>query len=372
MLHCEFILILIYVPYIAVEAINNEEVSKCVLNVECSTSSLECGQNLKPKELSHSQKLALRDICPSLFNSEDGKQNATFCCGPQAAIRLYLFLKFYQDQFTCPSCWMNFKETFCQLICSPNQGDFIKVINSTGPTTEDKELYLTVIYFISTRFRDEAIQSCRLMRGKETLFKFCETSTFCEQKGWLDLFVYRVQSLFDFRIGVGIINSTKESISIGGKTFRPMNERVYSCHEKISNDMGPCPCSECQETCDLLSNSSSSSINQTESKPDSHSVDFGKSNPLDPHQSILQSQNDKCSYFTEFMISTSSLVVITIISLLILASRSLLKRQIHHLNSQRNGFIWWIKGRGDDLETLGNSRVQEELISVTYRTDHET
>ncbi|XP_074597166.1 uncharacterized protein LOC141852164 isoform X2 [Brevipalpus obovatus] len=416
---------------------------RCVINVECSSFSLECRQVLKPNKLNYHHTQALKNMCPSLFTSKGSDlDNIPLCCGEFEMTRLDLFLKFYQDFFTCTPCWLNFKEVFCQLICSPNQADFIRIVNISEPTDRDKELYFDVIYFLSTKFSQGAIQSCGSMKGKGIVSSLCNESfhyMFCKRDEWFKEFTYRIPFLHDFRIRIKFSDNVTDFLTKGDEIYRPMNEHVYSCHGNNSGDLGSCPNNYCQETYNLSSNTvptssvnheggqdssiqrktlippcnfnkngndpiiisdkhtfpclvnSSNEIesilyqvrgdysNSSKSIPvisltptEAQNLNIDQSKHSTSVEKILQRKKEKCSYFKEFIISSSSLVVITMMSLMVIVSRSLLKRRIHHLSSQSNGFIWWIKGRGDDLEILQSSEAQDKLILVSHKRNHET
>lgn len=108
----------------------------CVMGNICGSgggiagdSSIPCHAPRRPSQLNDTEARAtLRNICPDLFATND---NPAVCCTPDQIRETDQNLASPRDlgMGKCPSCYHNFKNLHCQMICSPRQQRFLQVTN---------------------------------------------------------------------------------------------------------------------------------------------------------------------------------------------------------------------------------------------------
>lgn len=107
----------------------------CVMGNVCGSgggiagdSSIPCHAPRRPATLNDTEALAiLRNICPDLFASTD---NPAVCCSPGQIRETDQNLVSPRDlgMGKCPSCYHNFRNLHCNMVCSPKQQRFVQVI----------------------------------------------------------------------------------------------------------------------------------------------------------------------------------------------------------------------------------------------------
>lgn len=120
---------------------------------ECGQSLLGAKYNCKydgqAKLLAHESENLFKEMCPHLFNN-----NQTYtCCDATQIERLNNGFSIPRQLLSnCPACFLNFKTFLCDIICNPNQSDFILVTKEepyTPITTSkpiDFEIYESKIF----------------------------------------------------------------------------------------------------------------------------------------------------------------------------------------------------------------------------------
>ena len=107
----------------------------CVMGNICGSgggiagdSSIPCHAPRRPSTLNDTEALAtLRNICPDLFATSD---NPAVCCTPDQIRETDQNLASPRDlgMGKCPSCYHNFRNLHCNMVCSPRQQRFVQVI----------------------------------------------------------------------------------------------------------------------------------------------------------------------------------------------------------------------------------------------------
>lgn len=253
-------LIFTLIPLYLLIAISSQisiETKRCSLNIKCDQATLVCFLSSDySSSLSSSAEQILRDECPSLFKStrNQDQNDITVCCSSFGVHRLKFFLNYYKSAFTCTACWLNFKELFCQLICSPNQEDFVKVLKKKGSwaLSLDKELYVWIEYYVTKSFALKTYESCKNMPSSPypQISPTCSPqSPECDLHKWLSSIHYRIPSLFDYRINLTFNLNLSAPFHFQGDYINPMNEQVYSCDEKSQQKMTTCSVNDCKKVC---------------------------------------------------------------------------------------------------------------------------
>lgn len=144
-----------------------QDANQCVFGFEqCgSTDSglpIPCATNKTAQPASSYDKDLLKkfdELCPALQVLDKNKQT-NLCCGQQQIVDfLHNMQKARGLIGNCPSCLINFSQLFCDLTCSPNQADFVKLLSSEP--FEGKQKITSVEYTISERFVNGLYDSCK-------------------------------------------------------------------------------------------------------------------------------------------------------------------------------------------------------------------
>ncbi|XP_074593341.1 NPC intracellular cholesterol transporter 1-like [Brevipalpus obovatus] len=220
---------------------DNQE-RRCAFDVKCSRYNLECSSNKNPQPLSENENKMLRDMCPSLVPSKTGPfDRVPLCCSSLTVGRLKVFLGYIREHFPNPGCWINFRQLFCQLFCSPHQADFVRIDSIQDPKEDDKELYVHIDYFLSERFSQSVYECCRDM--KQLSDPYFDTillvpimcsrihdGDLCTKVKWFrSIMHYRLPTIFDFRVVINYINNFSKPVLKNGQVFIPLDEAPYPC-----------------------------------------------------------------------------------------------------------------------------------------------
>jgi len=200
----------------------------------------------------------LRKLCPSIFKDN---ANPLVCCSVDQIFTLEESLQ-YPAQLglsRCPSCHHNFRVNFCEMLCSPKQGDFIKVVN-TSIAADGKRLQIDrVEYHVDSSYPQKLLDSCSgvqgLAPGQMLLDVFCGSwgSSECTGERWLTFLGESVDSgIGQSPFGVDYIYHDMSHPLVPSTTqVSPLKPIAYSCSERPSPKELPCACSDCEATCAL-------------------------------------------------------------------------------------------------------------------------
>ncbi|CAM1297975.1 NPC1 (predicted) [Pycnogonum litorale] len=186
----------------------------------------------------------LKELCPDLYKGS----NSLTCCDHDQLDKLYFQLGKLAGSLlnSCPSCYYNYKQTFCQMVCSPEQSKFINVDETEDSTSG--ALVSSVDYYLSDTFARGMYDSCKNVR-----------MTGSNNKAFQALCIYsgpsctHVQLLGDasrlspFKLNFKL--GDKPVVS-GDKRFTPLNKKIIPCHEKF--DGRPCSCTDCPKVCPVF------------------------------------------------------------------------------------------------------------------------
>ncbi|KAL5248779.1 hypothetical protein ACHWQZ_G017834 [Mnemiopsis leidyi] len=171
-------------------------------------------------------------ICPHLRSAEK------LCCtGDQINFlgeslkTAEVFLK------SCGHCYQNFRSLFCDIVCNPNQSQFITVEESEGVDTDST--YVTKFtYHLSEQYATNLYESCS--QYKTTL---CGPSAF-----WLGC---NREKMFAF-LGDNSYTVLKTDFTIGDGDISPLvrapSDHLIPCNDYTNWDR--CICSNCKQSCE--------------------------------------------------------------------------------------------------------------------------
>ncbi len=152
------------------EVENNQTEGQCVMFGLCGDlegfGEQTCRVNHPPRELEEHSIESLKEFCPELID----KYGPNLCCDSDQVAELTKNLAMPKSLIgRCPSCFSNFRRSFCEFTCSPHQHKFLNV-TETAPTSEDllemdadmpKEIVRKLDFFISKKYIDETYESCK-------------------------------------------------------------------------------------------------------------------------------------------------------------------------------------------------------------------
>lgn len=330
---------------VTIEETHQYRSGRCVLNDGCDVEKGNCSKAniIKPKPLTQNGAEKLKKICPSLFPSNSSEINRVpVCCSAFGVMRLKIFLKIIREEFVCAACWLNFKELFCQLLCSPNQADFVKVDKKNFQSFRGgkREIFQpTVEYFLTDKYSQKVYESCKTMKHvvMTNRVSSCSSEDYaCRKHEWFNSLEYKVASMTDYRIKIIFKFNISGPISLNNDHYIPLERKAHSCGEKINTELESCPFKPCNETCHRI---------KSEEKIQNHIDSQTKSSILTFHHdksavkvdtfSLLKCDEEKLnisyeskffseeqyfSYLTEFIISACAFSIICLVLITLFVS----------------------------------------------------
>ena len=239
------------------------EVGYCVLDsaLTCgqsqgiTESNIPCVRAKRPQRLNDTEALALlRATCPDFLIEED---DPLLCCGHDA---LELLAESYEMPKTlglgrCPSCWNNWRKTFCHSTCSPRQSKFLSVTKSS-PYEEQPILTKVeeIKYYMKKDFAIDMYESCKglsgLVPGTYIMDLMCGRwgSKKCNGFRWLEFMGQSSENGGHAPFQINYIFSNENRLAVNGKDMFPLNVTAMSCAEAPEGEQ-KCSCSDCQQSC---------------------------------------------------------------------------------------------------------------------------
>jgi len=229
-----------------------------------SKHTLNCAYDGPPKAAISEQVEILRDICPHLI-PQDGS-NPDLCCSLSQ-------LRDIKENFaltnglmgqTCPTCYYNFRKTFCDVTCHPRQSRFVRVDNTTlgagAGEYAGKEVSMVkeVTYFVHEEFNTQTYESCRNVQypaiSDTVMGLLCGPwgSKECTPKRWFDYMGSISNGYSPFQISFSYSSSSRDVKS--GYTYH--NPVTVECNLPPPSLPGQqlipaCGCTDCPAACTL-------------------------------------------------------------------------------------------------------------------------
>ena len=247
--------------------------NKCVMKDSCTMKqnilgdvSVPCFERHDPHPVDDSEALdTLRRICPSLF--KDGEADPLVCCNPGQIYEMETSFQFPAQLglSRCPACSYNFRVSLCEMTCSPKQGDFIRVLNTSLAEDGVRQQIDHIEYHLDASFPDKLYESCKgvqgLAPGQMLLDLMCGPwgSKECDGRKWLQ-FVgesvddngqspFAVTHIFHEKQNKKQSSSPSFSERQEGKEVIPLSPTNFACWQKPSFKELACSCNDCEETC---------------------------------------------------------------------------------------------------------------------------
>ncbi|VDO36963.1 unnamed protein product [Onchocerca flexuosa] len=197
---------------------------------------------------------------------KQARGNEEFCCDEKQVELLDAQMTLPRQFLSrCPSCLTNFVQLWCDFTCSPNQANFVRVIESTDDLylVKNKTQYVTeVAYYVRDSYADGLFQSCKNVRaiGTDYALSFmCGVSvTECDLSRWFTFMgSYNEDIGVPFHITFIPTPSLSESVqqeqlSVSNVTILEINPpatRVFLCSEAAYPSGSPCSCQDCPQSC---------------------------------------------------------------------------------------------------------------------------
>lgn len=100
---------------------------KCGPNPDADYHMLNCVYNGPAKQLDADSLHTLEFYCPEMLAEFGGE----LCCDQEQVLDLVQNLALPANLIgSCPGCYYNFRQSFCNLACSPKQSDFLNVTDT--------------------------------------------------------------------------------------------------------------------------------------------------------------------------------------------------------------------------------------------------
>jgi Niemann-Pick C1 protein len=141
---------------------------KCVMHGRCKELDdgriLNCYSNEKPKPIAPEALKNLTNYCSEMIDMYKDLGIEDLCCREDQIADLVGQLGKPEGIIArCPSCWYNFRQSLCELTCSPFQSQFLRVSkfweDDTGPNGE--LIIEDINFYITERHANTTFDSCR-------------------------------------------------------------------------------------------------------------------------------------------------------------------------------------------------------------------
>lgn len=181
----------------------------------------------------------------------DIPENILICISDTGTCCDALQLRWLQSMMTvpdqllgsCPACNHNFRNIFCNMVCSPKQSDFIAVTSTTSGHS-----VTAIKYDVSTTFADGMYNSCKEVRlpssGERAISVLCgRPSDKCSPKRLLDYIGNTNTGQIPFSTQFNVTDNPDTIPS--GVTLYPMNATAIPCSSPFGN-RSKCSCRDCE------------------------------------------------------------------------------------------------------------------------------
>nr|AAS59853.1 NPC1 precursor [Ornithodoros moubata] len=147
--------------------------SRCVMRGHCGhdedlDKAVPCKVDHEPKPLLSSNRDLLSEVCPDIAAAL-GPDRRTCCDVEQLqALKDDLQQPIDLGMKDSPRCLKNFRNIFCQILCSPRQSDFVKVVTAKN-NTMGLPYATEAVYAVSEKFAKGSYDSCKNVKVKKIL-----------------------------------------------------------------------------------------------------------------------------------------------------------------------------------------------------------
>ncbi|XP_004465177.1 NPC intracellular cholesterol transporter 1 [Dasypus novemcinctus] len=223
----------------------------CVWYGECGIATGDKRYNCKysgpPVPLPDAGYDLVQELCPGFFFD-----NVSLCCDVQQLHTLKDNLQLpLQFLSRCPSCFYNLMNLFCELTCSPRQGQFLNVTATedyVDPVTNQTKINVKELeYYIGESFANAMYNACRDVEAPSSNDKalglLCgKDASACNATNWIEY-------MFNKDNGQAPFTITPIFSDLPAHGMEPMNNATKGCNESVDEVTGPCSCQDCSLTC---------------------------------------------------------------------------------------------------------------------------
>lgn len=231
------------------------EGKRCVMYGLCGDLEETCKVNQPPAELDEEYVEQIEEYCPELIE----EYGTNLCCDESQVEELTKNLKLAKSMIgRCPSCFNNFRRSFCEFTCSPYQYKFLNVTKVSLTTSDDaltdspQEVVRSIDFYISRKYIEGTFESCKNVLMSSTngpaLDILCGPwgSYRCTAERWFTFLGSTSNSYSPFDIIYRPIDTDEEPSSMSSaevglasnssssnieSDFEPLNLPTYGCAE---------------------------------------------------------------------------------------------------------------------------------------------
>ncbi|KAL7387442.1 hypothetical protein ABVT39_023534 [Epinephelus coioides] len=219
------------------------EAQHCVWYGECGpsekvpTKKYNCNYTGPPRALETEGYELLTELCPGYDYG-----NRSLCCNTDQLRTLKGSLQLpLQFLSRCPACFFNLMNLFCELTCSPHQGQFVNATEINGTNVKE------VQYYIGQTFTNAMYNACKDVQAPSSNVKalslLCgKDASACNATNW-------IQYMFDINNGQTPFPIIPIFSDVPVSGYTPMNNKTYACTEGLEDGSGPCSCQDCTKAC---------------------------------------------------------------------------------------------------------------------------
>ena len=206
------------------------------MNGICGQNSfghIPCAKEAVPLKVTDQEAIAsLSKHCPSLVaaNEENG-----LCCNSDqindlTSTTLLLFGNFIRR---CPSCYVNYANLFCNLLCSPKQSDYVKVMKTATDEDTNQQIVSVIDYFVDQSTADNWYKSCQNVTkdGRRQLIHICHPWKVeqCSPKRALQYLGSDLDHNGHFPYMVDFMLSSDDVVRFENQEFKPFKFEATTC-----------------------------------------------------------------------------------------------------------------------------------------------
>jgi len=229
----------------------------CVMYDDCKNpndpfdAAKPCVYNGPPHELDEDSLATLKEFCPETI----AQHGAKLCCAPSQIISLVENLALPRSLINrCPSCYYNFRQSFCDFACSPLQSEFVNVTEIESipdeKTNQTVHRVKQVDFAVTELYANGTYDSCKNVIMSSTNAPAMDflcgpwASYRCNAERWFDYMGSTDNGFSPFDIKYTYVPPNGAA-----GNFTPFNATTYQCSAKAPGSNRPCACVDCVDSC---------------------------------------------------------------------------------------------------------------------------
>lgn len=208
---------------------------------------IPCASDSPPEPLTDQLAIStLAQMCPNVAKS------STLCCDKDQVMDMSSMFDLYGlFMKPCPACFANYMNIVCQLVCSPAQATFTKVM--AKETNEDgQEAVLLVDYFVNDQYAQQVYNSCQNVTrfGIKAIDNFCKpwSADSCNYKRMWSYVLADLDHGGHNPYQVDIVYSQTDVHVFEDVQYLPLKDTALNCWEPALGQAA-CPCDHCPKSC---------------------------------------------------------------------------------------------------------------------------